>query len=338
MHSAASLAGSEQHRYSLLTRYLGNWSAMYDSTLRLSKTAVLVCTYKRPAMLARLLGHLEAIGAAAPDLQLSAVVVDDDPAASARGVVDEFVAGSPKLVVEYVALGAQDISAARNAALEAGLRRAEWVAFIDDDCVPDADWLEQMFRIQQQTGADIVSGARHYFAAPDAPAWIAEEGFLLDPNQHPDGSVPDWGLVANVMLRQRWFSEHPTVRFDTVFGKTGGEDMVFLRAATDAGAQIRWAAHARVAEELPPDRANLRYLLFRQYWFGNNNVMIHLRRRWIRRSRMGLRVVRKWVCWWIDLVKDPILRRPFHPRQRAAQAAEYLGMTIGLFGIEVDHH
>ena len=307
-----------------------------DSSAR-STIAVLVCTYRRPPMLTRLLDQVTAIQAASPDLDVSFVVVDDDPASSAAPAVEAYRARVDALRVDYVELGSQDISKARNAAIERGLQRADWLAFIDDDCSPELDWLHEMARIQRCTDADIVTSGVRYFVQPGSPPWLAEQGFLDLINVYADASVPAWGCMANVMLRRSWFAEHPDVRFDDTFGKTGGEDMTFLRLAIDRGANMRWAAGAHVAEELPPARANMRYLLYRRYWLGNNNVMIHLRNRWMTRARMAVRVARKWVCWVAALVVDPMRRRPFHGRQRAAVAAEIWGMTLGLLGIESGH-
>lgn len=310
-----------------------------DETLTATtQIAVLVCTYRRPDMLTRLLGQVAAIQSAAADLRVSCVVVDDDPASSAEAAVVAFRQRPEAVEVDYVALGSQDISKARNAAIERGLQRADWLAFIDDDCFPELDWLHELVRVQRLTDADVVTSGVRYFVQPGAPSWLGEQGFLNLINVYDDASVPEWGCMANVMLRRSWFVEHPEVRFDVAFGKTGGEDMIFLRTATAAGARMRWAAEAHVSEELPPARANMKYLLYRRYWLGNNNVMIHLRGRWITRSRMALRVVRKWVCWFVDLIKDPLTRKPFHGRERAAKAAEYWGMTLGLFGLESGHH
>jgi glycosyltransferase involved in cell wall biosynthesis len=94
--------------------------------------SVVVCTHRRPLMLA---GLLQAIGRLdpAPD---EIVVVDNDPGELAvRGAA--LAAG-----VRYQREARRGLDHARTTGLEAA--RGDLVAFIDDDCVPSASWLRAL--------------------------------------------------------------------------------------------------------------------------------------------------------------------------------------------------
>ena len=102
---------------------------------------VCVCTYRRPALLLRL---LESLAQQTSDLfTFSVVVADNDAAQSAREVVMAFAARAAFLVV-YCVEPRQNIALARNKAIE--MARGEFIAFIDDDEFPAENWLAQLWQ------------------------------------------------------------------------------------------------------------------------------------------------------------------------------------------------
>jgi GT2 family glycosyltransferase len=111
---------------------------------------VVVCTRDRAALLS---GTLDALlGQAGSAFPVLVVDQSDQPdAALARRA-----AGEPRL--ELVADGGQGLSRARNI----GSRRAasEWVAFVDDDCVPEPGWAQRLAIVLTSApeGVEIVSG------------------------------------------------------------------------------------------------------------------------------------------------------------------------------------
>ena len=104
--------------------------------------SVCICTYKRPVLLKRLLDRLEQ---QRTDNQFvySIIVADNDDHLSARSVVAEFAAKS-QINVTYCSEPRQNIALARNKALEHS--KGNFIAFIDDDEFPEADWLLMMLR------------------------------------------------------------------------------------------------------------------------------------------------------------------------------------------------
>jgi GT2 family glycosyltransferase len=94
--------------------------------------SVVVPTYMRADLLARLLARLEAVSA--PDGGFEVIVVDDG---STDGTAD--VVARSNLPVRYVRQENSGPATARNRGWQ--LATAPIVAFTDDDCVPDDKWL-----------------------------------------------------------------------------------------------------------------------------------------------------------------------------------------------------
>jgi succinoglycan biosynthesis protein ExoM len=238
-----------------------------DRTSRSLDVAVCVCAFRRPDELARLLravAHLEFRLTERP--RLGVVVIDNDPQGAARPVADQGLSG-PDVPVRYVPLGRGNISAARNVALEVGAGLAPLLAFLDDDEVPEPQWLDEMLTIRRRTGAPIVIGpVLSRFGRP-VPDWIERGGFFNLPT-FADGAPLGEGITGNALLEvDRIVAAGLT--FDEDLGRSGGEDQLFFRTARSRGLDLRYAAGATVYEWVSPDRVALRYLLRREYRKGN---------------------------------------------------------------------
>jgi len=229
-----------------------------------TSVAICVITYLRPVGLRRL---LEGLG----DLEVPAetgvrvVVVDNDPGASARQVVDEVRTGL-RHPVDYAVESVPGIPAARNAAVDRA-RGADFVAFVDDDEWPDARWLVELLATQRATGADVVTGPVLPVFERTPPAWVVD-GRFFDRPRHGDAERIGYARTSNVLIRSSLFDgdESP---FDLAFGKLGGSDTHFFTRARMAGRTIVWADRAVVHETVPASRVTTRWLLQRQYRLGN---------------------------------------------------------------------
>jgi GT2 family glycosyltransferase len=117
--------------------------------------SVVIPTYRRPDELERCLHALagQMLGG-----RYEVIVADDAAGDATRDqvsrLVERFAANSACL--RYVAVrGSHGPAAARNAGWRAA--RSEIIAFTDDDCLPDADWLAAGIRAIE-AGADAVTG------------------------------------------------------------------------------------------------------------------------------------------------------------------------------------
>ena len=301
------------------------------------RIAVAVCTFKRNDLLTRLLTSLEA---AARQVAGQAVVgialVDDSPDGQARPVAEAF-ADRFDLGLSYVISGKQNISLARNFALETAIEMADWTAMTDDDCEVPAHWLEAMLAAQQSTGAQAVTGRMLRRVPEDSPRWIVDEPFLeLGVEEWLDGAELTSAATFNTMISNDWLRRQPDIRFDPHFGVIGGEDMVFFRAAHAAGLTIRYAKQGYVYENEPADRATLAYQLYAYFWHGNSAALSSMQSG-VSRGRMavhaGASLTR--ACW------RPIRRlasgQTPQLRFTLAQILHATGKGLGTFGLRVEH-
>jgi succinoglycan biosynthesis protein ExoM len=298
--------------------------------------AVAICTYRRPDQLLRGLRRIAEEARRTQIDRITIVVADDDPEGSAEAAVTGATNDHAGIELRYVRSGSSNISTARNTAIETAMTCGEFVACIDDDCVPDDHWLNELVRIAGSTAADLVVGHREFIAPAAAPAWLSNEGFLVDNERYADGSVPPEGNVANILIRSAWLA-NSGVRFRQQLGVCGGEDMVFLQEARSLTANIRFAEFSVVREPYEGHRLSFSYQCWRQVWLGNNEAAINRRTR--RTSPVRLvargwkRIAHGFVLPWIQLLRGqrPEWRRSF------AIAARGAGLLLGVAGTELRH-
>jgi succinoglycan biosynthesis protein ExoM len=307
--------------------------------VRRTSIAVCICTCERNGPLVRLLEALENVSAdVAPRADVGVVIVDDDPAGGAQQVLERFADRFP-LGLVYRQSGLRNISVARNAVLAAGAAIADWLAMIDDDCLPIDRWLSALLDIQTRTGADAVTGACTELAPPHAPAWVTSQPFLVETiSDTPDGEEPQYGATKNTMIRSAWLNQHPEIRFERSLGRLGGEDMVFFYRARSAGLVHRYSAEAMVTEVAPEDRTRYRYLLWRRFWFGNTQYVTNVIAGRATRMRMAARGGRALVRAVVRPFSRLARREPPQWRWASAEIACATGMLVGTIGVRVNHH
>lgn len=236
--------------------------------------AVAVCTYKRNEPLTVLLHALLACAERVRNrAAVGVAIVDDTGDGQARPVAENF-AHMFELGVGYRISGKQNISIARNVAVEAALEIGEWIAMTDDDCEPPPQWLEALLDLQERTGADAVTGRMVRRAPENAPRWITDQPFFeLGVEERPDGSEMSVAATFNSLMSSDWLKAHPHIRFDPNMGVVGGEDMVFFRAANAAGLRICFSELGLVYENESMERATFGYQLYVYFWHGNSAAL-----------------------------------------------------------------
>jgi succinoglycan biosynthesis protein ExoM len=230
----------------------------------LRDATICVTTYKRPVGLARL---LEAIGKLeVPDgWEFDVVVVDNDPAGSAREVVE----AARGLTVRHVLEPERGIAQVRNrAVLETSA--SVWIAFLDDDEWPEPTWWRRLVE-QAERGADVVIGPSEPVFEQDPPAWIREGGFFERERFATGAVIPYWlARTSGVLIRRAAFEHLGPHPFDERCALNGGEDVRFFGMLDREGTRIVWVDDAIVKELVPVTRSNAGWLLRRAFRTGNS--------------------------------------------------------------------
>jgi len=238
---------------------------------------VCACTYRRPQGLQRLLEGLARQRFTKQQTHLTIVIADNEANAATRQICEAFRhhSGIPLI---YVPVTERGISQARNACLDHAPQETDFLAFIDDDEIPAADWLSQLLTMQQQTNADVVYGPVHPVFPPHAPPWLKEGNWFHKPRQLAclqDGQEIGFAATCNCLLLSTILDESG-IRFDPAFGLSGGEDKLFFRQIKAQGYRIIWAEKALVKETVPAERACLKYLLNSEFRLGNIRLPVKI--------------------------------------------------------------
>ncbi|MEF2977728.1 glycosyltransferase family 2 protein [Subtercola sp. YIM 133946] len=260
---------------------------------------IAVLTFNRPADIAEVLPLLLDQAASVRDrADARVLVIDNEPNASARGVVQNAAEAAsaarraPGIVVHYVHEPIAGITAARNRALDES-RDSDLLVFIDDDERPSEAWLASMLDLQARTGCAAVAGpvASEFEVQPSA--FIAAGRFFVRVG-HATGDSLDVAATNNLLLDLRQIRAFG-LSFDAGLGVSGGEDTLFTRQIVAHGGQMLWSNEARVVDVVPRARLTRRWVVRRAFSSGNSWSLTSLMlaeagsERWLVRLRLTVR-------------------------------------------------
>lgn len=303
------------------------------------RVAICIATYHRAEGLRRLLEGLAILifnKSEPPDIEI--IVVDNDASGSAQAICNSVGRSLKKLSIKYHIEPCRGISYARNAAI-AKAENVDFLAFIDDDEVPEPTWLDELLYVQQLYNADVVAGPVLPYYDESVPDWVIRGEFFGGPfeqRRYPTGQLIDIVAAGNVLVRAKVFKRMDTI-FDPRWGLTGGEDVHFFSRVYRAGYKMIWADEAVAHEWIPRSRANAKFILKRAYRLGLTHSMWET----YFESSTKVRALRgvKAVAW----IARGLLLVPLYPalgRHILMRALQYVcrgtGMLAALVGIRYE--
>jgi len=260
------------------------------------RVAIGVCTAHRPEMLRCCLAAL-ASQILPEGIELTLVVADNEPEPNNQQAVEELAAASP-FSVRYVHEPRRGISWARNAVLDACKDRFDWIAFTDDDCIPEPDWISALLEAAARYAADVVYGLREWVPPASPSFWFTPP----KGDGRTEGEVLDYAATHNVLMRGGLAG----LRFDERLAH--GEDTDFFHRASLLGARIVYSAKPVVWETIPPHRATLRYQLRRR--FHRDASRFYFERRHKSLGRAVLKCARR-ILWHVPVSICLLVAAPF---------------------------
>lgn len=291
---------------------------------------VIIPTMRRPESLARALRSVfaqESLG----DRLVSIVVVDNDPAATARSTVETLKADSPFPVI-YHHEPRPGVATARNAGLSE--TDAPLIAFLDDDEAASTGWLAALLRAQEETRADAVFGPIAG-RIPDERSWAAVYLQRFFGREGPSStSLIDHGYGCGNSLMVRHTALPGNDPFDVSADQTGGEDDALFAALKTRGGRFGWAHDAWVEEFAPPHRATMGYAMSRAFAYGQGPSQTAAKARdWAGVFRWMLIGTAQTVVWGLGALALTIVA---HPRRADLmdKAARGLGKLFWTKGFE----
>jgi GT2 family glycosyltransferase len=154
------------------------------------------------------------------------------------------------------------------------------LAVIDDDETADADWLEELMRVQAVTNADFVGGPQ----VPIMPISVvpSSASALVHPVFRPayskTGPVPVLYSSGNLLLARRVIEDMPFPFLDPAFNFTGGGDADLYERARVKGFTFAWANAAILREPIPERRLQKDWLRARALRNGALSAIIERRK------------------------------------------------------------
>jgi glycosyltransferase involved in cell wall biosynthesis len=235
--------------------------------------SVVVRTYNRSTLLAPCLNSL--FRQTYPADKWEIVVVDNASTDDTKRIVEQFEDQTPKL--RYVFEAQLGAARARVAGMNAA--RGEIIAWIDDDCIANQDWLECLlegFEMHELTPA-VVGGQITLNWEVARPWWMAEE---LDPTfghldygQAPclvravNGANMAWRVDKVLKLGDHHVELGPVGRNKSRMS----EDVDLQLRIRQRGEKILFTPKAVVSHFIPREHAKLRYLLSRYFALGTSD-------------------------------------------------------------------
>lgn len=230
------------------------------------RVAICVPTFQRPRMLRRL---LDALARLDTDADVRILVADND-AESHAGYDLCLALTSYRWPLTAVIAPQRGIAQARNTLIEEALKTdARFIAMIDDDEWPAADWVAQFLSCAHQTDADVLQGSI-LFGGDDG---LEGHGDI----RHATGPVAMLQGAGNLLIRRAVLEDMAAPWFDPAFALSGGEDREFFVRLQRAGKRFAWSDEARTHGDIPETKNNLGWLLRRAYSVGNSDMRVLLK-------------------------------------------------------------
>lgn len=231
--------------------------------------AVAVITYARPESLGELLDSLAGQDRAGADLRL--VVVDNDPAGSAKAVVEQFAAAHPDWPVHYEVEPEPGIPFARQRSVEL-CPDDDAVIFVDDDEIAPPGWLAHLVGYWQRSAADVVTGPVRGLVPEGVPAWNHVADVHTSTGRFRTGDRRPVAYTNNTLV-SRTVLDAVQPAFHAAFRFTGASDAHFFQRVAQAGFDIRWCEEAVIEERVPHSRTSWQWLTRRGFRSGAGDTM-----------------------------------------------------------------
>lgn len=250
--------------------------------------AICIATYKRPTLLLNCLNAIAELEI--PDQhQLFVIVVDNDHVQSARPTI-EALNNSYEHHISYHVETSRGIASARNRLLNEAIGiKADFIAFIDDDEFPKSDWLIILFKALLNYSADVATGP---------VIALTEEGVVISTTEgkYITGNIPRKVSTNNVLFKNKLITKDK-LTFDSRLNFCGGEDFEFFEKSSTKDNQHVWADEAIVFETIVKERTTTKYLFYRHFTGGINNVVQY---------RFSNGVLKSWIHFLLKILGKTI--------------------------------
>jgi GT2 family glycosyltransferase len=204
--------------------------------------SVVVCTHNRAPRIDRALTHI-AESAARAEIPVEIIVVDNNSRDETKEVIAR-AAEAAAMPIRYVFEPKQGLSFARNRGLSEATGGV--VAFTDDDCFVDPEWIAALWReFEGNPDVAVIGGRVELYTPEDQPVSIR----TLAERVRYTSAEQIYGLIMGANLAVRRGIVERIGGFDPAFGGSRGvvaDDIDFVYRALKRGLGVLYTPDARV--------------------------------------------------------------------------------------------
>jgi glucosyl-dolichyl phosphate glucuronosyltransferase len=239
--------------------------------------SIVICTHNRADdvgdCLAALVSQLDKSSA-------EVKVIDSASREDQRRALERLVAGLPS--VELGRIDEPGVSLARNKGISE--TKGEWVAFLDDDAIPSADWLKNAHRLMSLVPEKcaIIAGA----VLPEFPKGASrplgkrwsQMLSVVKRSGEGDCTASCSMVAANVLFRRSALVEGGG--FSTALGRHGttllsGGEKLLQEQLIERGWSAWYSDRLKVSHKISAERLTQKWILRRAYWDGLSDQRIN---------------------------------------------------------------
>jgi GT2 family glycosyltransferase len=263
---------------------------------------LLVCTRGRATLPAALdsVARLDV----PPDARVEAVVVDNGAGAAAAHAVAALRERAPSMAVRLLDEPRRGVAHARRRGIAAAA--GELIAFVDDDCVLEPDWLRQVVEFAADHPRAGVVGSRNELRWEREPSPLAlaygESFARQDWGPTPFRLAPDdprCPCGAGLVLRREAVLDSGWLARGSLRGRHprragAGEDTEVALMVRAAGWEVWYAPALRVRHLVTAERTSVRHMLWLHHGFGRAEIYLRLLARGLPLDRRNRRLGVRW--------------------------------------------
>lgn len=227
--------------------------------------SIVICTYNRASLLEQTLASIN-LQDAVHDGRWAVVVVDNNCTDNTQEIISNYSDCIPGIRV--VAEKRQGLTEARQRGFRA--TASPWVAFVDDDCILDIDWVNNVLDVcVSRSGIAAFNGLNRLKGqnGTKIPDWVSPKMFAASDNvndreREEKSILHGAGLVLRreAVERSGWLDK-PVAEDRRGKSLVSGGDNELAARARAGGGMLWYAPQCGMSHIIGPDRLEFRYLV-----------------------------------------------------------------------------
>jgi succinoglycan biosynthesis protein ExoM len=230
------------------------------------KLSICICTYNRNQSLINCIKSINKI-LNKKKIKIN-IIINDNSLNNNLSTIKKKLIKISRYNIIFATEKKRGIVHARNKCLKIVRRkRPNYVAFIDDDCVVDKNWLKNILFLIDKLNADVITGPQKY----ERKTSISSNNFskIFEKKYTNNLRRVKWAASNNVFFKYNILHELKNFNFDKNLNKFGiGEDQLFFSIINKFGYKIYWSKNVYVTEKMHTHRINIDWVKERSKRLG----------------------------------------------------------------------